>query len=83
MAKYLKNFSLYKNAKIYVTSIDMEHPEWDYGKNKGDEQYYHTTLHIQECNMVDLAIREHNHDYYDLNDKNLLKVAWWELLPIG
>ena len=75
VARYLKNFSLYQNAKVYVTSIDMEYPEWDYGKDKGDEKYYQTTLHIQECNMLDLAIREHDHDYYDLDGANLLEVA--------
>ena len=75
VAKYLKNFSLYKNAKIYVTTMDMEHPEWDYGKDKGQTKYYHTTLHIQECNGTDLAIREHDHDYYDLHGENLLEVA--------
>ena len=75
VAKYLKNFSLYKNAKIYVTTMDMEHPEWDYGKDNGGEKYYQTTLHIQECNMTDLAIRGHDHDYYDLGGENLLEVA--------
>ena len=75
VAKYLKNFSLYKSAKIYVTTMDMEHPEWDYGKDKGQPKYYHTTLHIQECNATDLAIREHDHDYYDLHGENLLEVA--------
>jgi len=75
VARYLKNFSLYQNAKVYVTSIDMEYPEWDYGKDKGGEKYYQTTLHIQECNATDLAIREHDHDYYDLSGTNLLEVA--------
>ena len=75
VAKYLKNFNLYKNAKVYVTTIDMEYPEWDYGKDMGDKQYYHTTLHVQECNMTDLAIRDHDHDYYDLQGQDLLEVA--------
>jgi hypothetical protein len=75
VARYLKNFKLYQNAQVYVTGIDMEHPEWDYGKEKGDEKYYHTTLHIRECNGTDLAIRNHEHDFYDLGDKNLLEVA--------
>ena len=75
VARYLNDFSLYQNAKVYVTSIDMEYPEWDYGKDKGDEKYYHTTLHVQECNATDLAIREHDHDYYDLDGANLLEVA--------
>ena len=35
---------------------------WDYGKKK-------------ECNATDLAIREHDHDYYDLHGENLLEVA--------
>ena len=75
VAKYLKNFSLYKSAKIYVTTMDMEHPEWDYGKDKGQPKYYQTTLHIQECNATDLAIRGHDHDYFDLGGENLLEVA--------
>lgn len=77
VAKFLKNFSLYKHAKIYVTSMDMEYPEWDYGKDKSDdsEKYYHTTLHVQECNMTDLAIRGHDYDYFDLQGQDLLEVA--------
>ena len=31
IAVYLNNFKLYKQAKVYVTTIDLEHPEWDYG----------------------------------------------------
>ena len=79
VAKYLKNFNLYQQAKIYVTTMDMEHPEWDYGKDKGvgkeDVKYYHTTVHIQECNRTDLEIRDHNHKYYDLTGQDLLEVA--------
>ena len=75
VAVYLNNFKLYSHAKVYVTGIDMEYPEWDYGKDKGDEKYYHTTLHVQECNRIDLAINDHNHKYYDLSDQDLLEVA--------
>ena len=79
IAVYLNNFKLYKQAKVYVTTIDLEHPEWDYGKDKGvgkeDVKYYHTTLHIQECNATDLAIREHDHNFYDLTGQDLLEVA--------
>jgi hypothetical protein len=57
----------------------MDHPEWDYGKDKGvgkeDVKYYHTTLHIQECNRIDMAIRDHDHKYFDLSGKDLLEVA--------
>ena len=58
-----------------MTTMDMEYPEWDYGKDKGDEKYYQTTLHVQECNATDLDIRDHDHDYYDLHGANLLEVA--------
>ena len=79
IAVYLNNFKLYSHAKIYVTGIDMEYPEWDYGKDKGvgkeDVKYYHTTVHIQECNGIDLEIRDHNHKYYDLTGQDLLEVA--------
>ena len=79
IAVYLNNFKLYSHAKIYVTGIDMEYPEWDYGKDKGvgkeDVKYYHTTVHIQECNRTDLEIRDHDHNYYDLTGQDLLEVA--------
>jgi hypothetical protein len=79
IAVYLNNFKLYKQAKVYVTTIDLEHPEWDYGKDKGvgkeDVKYYHTTVHIQECNATDLAIREHDHNFFDLTGQDLLEVA--------
>jgi hypothetical protein len=79
VAVFLNNFRIYSHAKIYVTTIDMEYPEWDYGKDKGvgkeDVKYYHTTLHVQECNSTDLAIREHDNKYYDLSGQDLLEVA--------
>ena len=79
IAVYLNNFKLYKQAKVYVTTIDLEHPEWDYGKDKGvgkeNVKYYHTTVHIQECNATDLAIREHDHNFFDLTGQDLLEVA--------
>ena len=65
----LKDARYYKQAKVYC-SIDMFYPE-DKGIN--DEVTYFVTLHIQECNNMDLAIydEEDRGDYFDLSGNNL------------
>ena len=84
----IKGPRYYKSAKVYCT-IDMDHPEdesiYDIVKRpkaernayciEGDEGdiTYHVTLHIQECNPMDLIVYDEadRGDYFDLSGKNL------------
>ena len=88
VVKLIKGPRYYKSAKVYCT-IDMDHPEdesiYDIVKRpksernayciEGDEGdiTYHVTLHIQECNPMDLIVYDEadRGDYFDLSGKNL------------
>ena len=88
VVKLIKGPCYYKSAKVYCT-IDMDHPEdesiYDIVKRpkaernayciEGDEGdiTYHVTLHIQECNPMDLIVYDEadRGNYFDLSGKNL------------
>ena len=88
VVKLIKGPRYYKSAKVYCT-IDMDHPEdesiYDIVKRpkaernayciEGDEGdiTYHVTLHIQECNPMDLIVYDEadRGNYFDLSGKNL------------
>ena len=92
VVKLIKGPRYYEQAKVYCM-IDMDYPEdvsiYDLVKVPkkdrnahsitGDEGEitYHVTLHIQECNNLDLAVydNEDRGDYFDLHGTNLEDVA--------
>lgn len=56
--------TLYQNAQIH-SLIDRQYPEGD--------GLYHVQVWVQECNSVQLAIREdHEHNFYDLQGQELV-----------
>ena len=88
VVKLIKGPRYYEQAKVYCM-LDMDYPEdesiYDLVKRpkkdrnahsiSGDEGEitYHVTLHIQECNNLDLAVydEEGRGDYFDLHGTNL------------
>ena len=92
VVRLIKGPRYYQQAKVYCM-IDMDYPEdesiYDLVKKpkkdrnahsiSGDEGEitYHVTLHIQECNNLDLRVydEEGRGDYFDLHGTNLEEVA--------
>ena len=90
VVELLKGPRYYEQAKVYCM-IDMHYPEdesiydlvkkpkkdrnpWSVDGKEG-EITYHVTLHIQECNPMDLIVYDEadRGDYFDLHGNNLEK----------
>jgi len=71
---YPEDESIYDIVKKKDKKIKMPYPQWSVSGEEG-EVTYHVTLHVQECNAMDLIVydEEGRGDFFNLSGQNLEK----------